>query len=137
MLKLIFLRCAACEACARQRAILDKVKPAAPPDVEFREIDTSVNADAASHYDVKGHPTIVVERDGKELKRWTGVADEEEILATLMELAGREAARPVELRSGPAVPPGGRVPGSVAPPPERLPPPAPEHGPPIEPPGPR
>lgn len=130
LLKLIFFRTEQCEQCDRQGAIWDHVKREAPGNVEFREVLMDGEPAAVQHYGVRMHPCIVLEKEGHEVKRWTGVTSKLEIISTLKESADQagERAASVEVPSGPAVP-GGAVPGKRAEPPSRHVPPPPGGGP--------
>lgn len=130
-LKMMLFTREGCGACDEQRAVWDQVKREARAEAQFRDIDMESGADAVEHYRVEKHPTIVLERNGHELQRWTEPASKEELLAALRE--HREPAQPraVEVPSGPAgpgglpPPPGSprqplrTPPGGPAPPPPR------------------
>jgi thioredoxin 1 len=109
-LKLLLFTSRGCAECDRQRAVVDEVKREARGDVDFREVEMESGADAVEHYRVREHPCTVLERNGRELKRWVGVTGKEEILDTIREHRDEAAPRPMELPSGPATPTPGRAP---------------------------
>jgi thioredoxin 1 len=43
------------------------------PNVKFTDVDVDDNGDLASKYGVRGVPTIVIEKDGVEVKRFVGM----------------------------------------------------------------
>lgn len=104
-LTLTFFKCASCAPCDQQAAILDHVKRETPGDVEFREVPTR-ETEQLARYRVRGHPCIVLERNGQELRRWTTVASRLELLAALRDLRQplSSVVPPVEVPSGPAAP---------------------------------
>jgi thioredoxin 1 len=125
MLKLFLFTCGGCETCERQREVVQKARQqGAQARAEFREVDTTQGTNAAEHYRVRDHPTTLLEKDGKEIKRWVGVTDLEEVVTSLLEHA--EAPRSREVASGPALPPPPAAPGPMEPPPGHVDPPGPE-----------
>ena len=42
-------------------------------DVQVEEIDIDENFEVAKNYNIRGVPTLVLEEDGKEIKRTSGV----------------------------------------------------------------
>jgi thioredoxin 1 len=124
VLKLVLLRSAECPECDRQRGIWDQVKREAPGQVEFREVLMDGEADAVRYYKARDHPTIVLEKDGKELKRWMGVTNKTELLGAVHEHLDREAPiRPSEIPSGPSQQGAIAPRGAEQPPPSHVPPP--------------
>lgn len=130
-LKLVLLRKRACAECDRQHAVWEQVRREAPGSVDFRAIEMEEGNPAVEHYKATMHPTTILERDGHELMRWTGVTTKEDILRAILEHQERETRpRAVELQSGPALPPPGLPPQEPS---EHIPPSGPS---PMEPPGP-
>jgi thioredoxin-like negative regulator of GroEL len=131
LVKLTLLRAPRCEECERQASEFARVRRESPRGVEFRDIDIEANPDASHFYRVREHPTTVLEKDGHEVQRWTGVVGAEALLRALEEHVG--APRGVHVHapgtpmlSGQTTAATGR-PGQVAvPPTEELPePPSP------------
>jgi thioredoxin-like negative regulator of GroEL len=50
-------------------------------DINYDKIDVSDEFDPAVEYGVKGVPTFIALKDGKEVARHTGVATEEKLLS--------------------------------------------------------
>jgi thioredoxin-like negative regulator of GroEL len=121
LVKLTLLRAPRCDECERQETEFGRVRREAPAGVEFRDIDIDVNPDAAKFHRAREHPTLVLEKDGHEVQRWTGVVGADDLLAALRKHVEPPRARPY----GPGTPmlsgqttaaTGG--PGRVAMPPE-------------------
>lgn len=121
VLKLVLLGAPRCTECDRQSDILGEVRQKASSAVQFREIEMGSDTDAARHYAPQTHPTLILERDGRELRRWTRVTERDEILAALELHVERHA--PLQ-RAGTAIPalPGGPRPAGMPTLPERTPP---------------
>jgi len=45
-------------------------------DVKFEDIDVDKQFEAASKYSIRSIPTVVIEKDGKEVQRFSGVQSE-------------------------------------------------------------
>lgn len=106
---LTFFKCASCAPCDQQAAILDHVKREAPGNVEFNQVPTR-ETEQMARYRVTAHPTIILERTGMELRRWSSVVGRMELLAALREATGpaQPIVPPVEVPSGPVT---GMLPG--------------------------
>jgi thioredoxin-like negative regulator of GroEL len=50
-------------------------------DINYDKVDVSDDFDPAVEYGVKGVPTFIALKDGKEVARHTGVATEEKLLS--------------------------------------------------------
>ena len=138
-LKMVLLEIHGCAECERQRAVWEEVRREGAGQARFIDIDIRGNPDAANYYDAREHPTIVLEREGRELKRWTGVTSKAQILAALKQQAqDAERQRALEVSAVPAsAVAAGRQPGTVQPMTEEVvPPPGGPVPSPGEPPGP-
>lgn len=101
-LTLTFFKCASCAPCDQQAAILDHVKREAPGEVEFKQVATR-ETDQMARYRVTSHPTLILERNGMEVRRWATVVGRMELLAALRDALGPPGpiVPPVEVPSGP------------------------------------
>lgn len=50
---------------------------------EIKKVDVDKEGDVASKYNIFVVPTLVLEKDGKELRRWMGVTSKEELIRAL------------------------------------------------------
>lgn len=62
-----------CGPCRMQKPILEEVEKKFKDQVDFKIIDVDQNRDLARKYAIQAVPTIVIEKDGQVLKRFTGV----------------------------------------------------------------
>jgi thioredoxin 1 len=62
-----------CGPCRMQKPILEQVEKEFKDQVDFKIIDVDQNRDLARRYGIQAVPTLVIEKDGKVLKRFTGV----------------------------------------------------------------
>ena len=72
-----------CGPCRMQGPILDEIKVAFEGKAEIKKINVDKENDLASKYGVFVVPTLVLEKDGKELNKWMGVTSKEELTAAL------------------------------------------------------
>lgn len=61
-----------CQPCKLLAPIIDEIKGELS-DVRFVDIDVDEQYDLASKYGVRGVPTVVIEKDGVEVKRFVGL----------------------------------------------------------------
>ncbi len=76
-----------CGPCKMQTPILEKLKEKMGDRIEVRKLDVDQNMKEATDYRVSVVPTLVIEKDGKVIKRIegvTGAAELEQILAPLV-----------------------------------------------------
>ena len=62
-----------CGPCRALAPIMNEVKTQFS-NVVFEEYDVDVAYDEATKYGVRSVPTVIIERDGKEVERFTGVS---------------------------------------------------------------
>ena len=48
-------------------------------DIKFTKLDVDKSPDIAQQYEIRGIPTLILFKDGKEVKRITGVKSKEEL----------------------------------------------------------
>jgi thioredoxin 1 len=53
--------------------VKEEIKETSFQYVDFQYVDVDENGDLASKYGVRGVPTVVIEKDGIEVKRFVGV----------------------------------------------------------------
>jgi thioredoxin 1 len=61
-----------CSPCKLLAPVINEIK-GEMPNVKFTDVDVDENGDLASKYGVRGVPTIVIEKDGVEVKRLVGM----------------------------------------------------------------
>lgn len=61
-----------CSPCKMLKPIVNEIK-GEMPNVKFHQIDVDENGDLATKYGVRSVPTIVIEKNGKEVKRFVGL----------------------------------------------------------------
>jgi thioredoxin 1 len=61
-----------CSPCKLLTPVIDEIKSELS-GVKFTDVDVDENADLTSKYGVRGVPTVVIEKDGKEVKRFVGM----------------------------------------------------------------
>jgi thioredoxin 1 len=62
-----------CGPCRMQQPIIVKLEETFGDKVDFKEIDVDQNNEMAVKYDIMVVPTLVIEKDGAEVRRFTGV----------------------------------------------------------------
>jgi thioredoxin 1 len=65
-----------CGPCRALKPIFEKVSTQFGGDVKFSYIDVDDQFETASQYSVRSVPTVVIEKDGKEVQRFSGVQSE-------------------------------------------------------------
>jgi len=68
-----------------QTPIIEELEKLFGDRVEFKKVDADVDSDLAARYSVFVIPTIVIENDGIEIKRYLGVTSKEELEMVLMD----------------------------------------------------
>ena len=68
-----------CGPCRQLAPIMEQVKPQFP-NVTFETIDVDDHKDVATKYGIRSIPTIVIEKDGKEVERFLGIRPEQQIV---------------------------------------------------------
>lgn len=61
-----------CGPCKMLTPVMNEIKGEIS-EATFQHIDVDENGDLASEYGVRGVPTVVIEKDGKEVKRFVGM----------------------------------------------------------------
>ncbi len=69
-----------CQPCKQMEPLIAKLI-SENLDIDYDKIDVSDEFDPAVEYGVKGVPTFIALKDGKEVARHTGVATEEKLLS--------------------------------------------------------
>lgn len=75
-----------CGPCKMQKPIIDDLKEKYGDQVDIQEIDVDENGDMARKYSVMAVPTIVIEKDGEEVKRFMGLKQADALSAELDKL---------------------------------------------------
>jgi len=74
-----------CGPCKQLAPIFNEVKNEVS-DVTFYDMDVDSNSSAAIKYRVRGVPTIVIEKDGQEVKRIVGLSTKNTLISTINSL---------------------------------------------------
>ena len=69
-----------CQPCKQMEPLITKLV-SENLNINYEKIDVSDEFDPAVEYGVKGVPTFIALKDGKEVARHTGVATEEKLLS--------------------------------------------------------
>lgn len=72
-----------CGPCKSLAPILKEVKEELGEDVKIVKIDVDKNQQLAAKYQVRGVPTMMIFKDGKQLWRQSGVLPKQEIVAKI------------------------------------------------------
>jgi len=72
-----------CGPCRIQGPIVDQIADDFKDTAEIKKVNVDKESEMASKYGIFVVPTIVVEKEGKELKRWMGVTSKEELTKAL------------------------------------------------------
>ncbi|HJH28241.1 MAG TPA: thiol reductase thioredoxin [Methanosarcinaceae archaeon] len=62
-----------CGPCKIQKPILEELEKEFGDKVEIKEVDVDQNQELAAKYSIRVVPTLIMEKDGVEVKRYTGV----------------------------------------------------------------
>jgi thioredoxin 1 len=68
-----------CSPCKLLAPVIEEIKKEMP-NVKFVDVDVDENGDLASQYGVRGVPTVVIEKDGVEVKRFVGMKQKSELV---------------------------------------------------------
>ncbi len=71
-----------CGPCKQLAPIFEQVKSTVD-GVSFQDIDVDANSAAAIQYKVRGVPTIIIEKDGQEVKRIVGATTQAALTSTI------------------------------------------------------
>lgn len=69
-----------CGPCNMMKPVIEELEKELEGKVEFVKVNVDEDQQTASKYGVMGIPTFVIEKDGKEISRKTGVTAKEELL---------------------------------------------------------
>ncbi|MCD4822498.1 MAG: thioredoxin family protein [Methanococcoides sp.] len=72
-----------CGPCQIQKPILEQLEGELGDKVEFKMIDVDQNNALAGKYGVSAVPTLIIEKDGEMVKRYTGVTSADVLRAEL------------------------------------------------------
>ena len=75
-----------CGPCKMQKPIIEDLKEKYGDQVDIQEVDVDENGDMARKYSVMAVPTIVIEKDGEEVKRFMGLKQADVLSAELDKL---------------------------------------------------
>lgn len=82
MLKVIKFQAEWCGPCKALAPIFEQVKSAVN-GVSFQDVDVDANSALAIQYKVRGVPTIIIEKDGQEVKRIVGGTTQSALTSTI------------------------------------------------------
>ena len=72
-----------CGPCRMQKPILEELEADYEGKVDFKMIDVDQNNDLAGKYSIHAVPTLIIEKNGEEVKRFTGVTKKDILAAEL------------------------------------------------------
>ncbi len=75
-----------CGPCRRQAPIVEEIANEVSKKITIGKLDVDKNKIASSTYSVRNIPTLIIFKDGKEVKRMVGLQNKEAILAALKEI---------------------------------------------------
>lgn len=82
MLKVTKFSASWCQPCKMLAPIFNEVKSEVA-DVMYQDVDVDQNSDLAIQYKVRGVPTIVIEKDGQEVKRIVGMSTKANLISNI------------------------------------------------------
>jgi thioredoxin 1 len=82
MLKVLKFSASWCGPCKQLTPIFNQVKSEVS-DVAFQEVDVDAESSLAIQYKVRSVPTIVIEKDGQEVKRIVGGTTQAALTSTI------------------------------------------------------
>ncbi len=82
MLKVTKFSASWCGPCKVLAPIFNEVKSEVR-DVIYQDVDVDQSSDLAIQYKVRGVPTIVIEKDGQEVKRIVGMSNKASLVSTI------------------------------------------------------
>jgi len=72
-----------CGPCRRQAPIIEEIANEVGKKFKISKLDVDVNKTVASQYNVRNIPTLIIFKDGNEVKRMVGVQDKQTLLNEL------------------------------------------------------
>jgi len=72
-----------CGPCRRQAPIVEEIANEVSKKIKIGKLDVDKNKIASSTYSVRNIPTLIIFKDGKEVKRLVGLQDKQTILTEL------------------------------------------------------
>lgn len=72
-----------CGPCRRQAPIIEEIANEVGKKFKISKLDVDVNKTVASQYNVRNIPTLIIFKDGTEVKRMVGVQDKQTLLNEL------------------------------------------------------
>lgn len=75
-----------CGPCKMQKPILEEVEAEMGSKVDVKLIDVDQHPDLAGKYGIHAVPTLIIEKDGTEVRRFTGVTSKDVLLSELSQL---------------------------------------------------
>lgn len=72
-----------CGPCRMQTPIMEELEKKYGERIEIKKIDVDRNMELANRYNIMVVPTIILEKDGKEVRRWLGVTSKEELSSAI------------------------------------------------------
>ncbi len=74
-----------CGPCRMQTPIFEELEKEFKDKAEFRKVNVDKEGDLATEKGIFVVPTLILEKDGKELKKWMGVTSKEELSNAIKE----------------------------------------------------
>jgi thioredoxin 1 len=71
-----------CQPCKTLAPIFEQVKSSVS-GVSFQSIDVDQDSQSAIKYNIRSVPTIIIEKDGQEVKRIVGMSTKEALISTI------------------------------------------------------
>lgn len=75
-----------CGPCQMQKPILEELEGEMGDKVDFKMVDVDQNNALAGKYGIHAVPTLIIEKDGAEVKRYTGVTSADVLRSELSQL---------------------------------------------------
>lgn len=72
-----------CAPCRRQAPIIEEIANEVGKKFKISKLDVDVNKTVASQYNVRNIPTLIIFKDGTEVKRMVGVQDKQTLINEL------------------------------------------------------
>ena len=82
MIKVIKFHASWCQPCKALAPIFNQVVSEIE-DVSYQKVDVDAESALAIQYKVRGVPTIVIEKDGQEVKRIVGMSTKDSLVSTI------------------------------------------------------
>ncbi len=74
-----------CGPCRMQTPIFEELEKEFKDKAEFRKVNVDKEGDLATEKGIFVVPTLILEKDGKELKKWMGVTSKEDLTNAINE----------------------------------------------------